>query len=110
MRYLFAVVANKNEPVLATESEMAAIDAFNDKIEAAGQRILAVGISEPDTALTFDNRDDKNVVVRGPVFVAEEFMAGLWILEVDSHETAQALAAEASRACNRKIEIRQIFG
>jgi hypothetical protein len=110
MRYLFAVIANTNEPVLATESEMAAIDVFNDKIEAAGQRILAIGISGPETALVFDNRDDQRVVTQGPVVEHDEFVAGLWIIEVDSPATAHALATEASRACNRKVEVREIFG
>jgi hypothetical protein len=37
-------------------------------------------------------------------------VAGLWIIEVDSPATAHALATEASRACNRKVEVREIFG
>jgi hypothetical protein len=31
-------------------------------------------------------------------------------MKVDSLETAQQLAAEGSRACNRKVELRPLFG
>ena len=43
MRYLFAVIANRTGEVLADHDEMAAIDSFNEKIEVAGQRIMAAG-------------------------------------------------------------------
>jgi hypothetical protein len=31
-------------------------------------------------------------------------------VKVDSLETAQQLAAEGSKACNRKVELRPLFG
>jgi hypothetical protein len=33
-------------------------------------------------------------------------MAGFWIIEAENDTVAQALAAEASKACNRPIEVR----
>jgi hypothetical protein len=51
MRYLFAVIANRTGEVLADHDEMTAIDSFNEKIEAAGQRIMAAGIATPDQAV-----------------------------------------------------------
>jgi hypothetical protein len=109
MRYLFAVIANKRGAVNADPGEMAAIDAFNERLVAAGQRVIAVGIQHPSGAMVFDNRDGAGKVSQGPVVEADEFMAGLWILEIGSETEAHALAADASRACNRRIEVRTIL-
>jgi hypothetical protein len=37
-------------------------------------------------------------------------MSGFWIIQADSLEQAQALAAEGSKACNRKVELRPFLG
>lgn len=34
------------------------------------------------------------------------YLSGLWIIEVPDEAAALALAAEASRACNRRVEVR----
>ena len=109
VRYLFAVIADRRGVVAADPGEMAAIDAFNDRLVAAGQRVIAVGIQDPSGAVVFDNRGGAGTVSHGPVVDADDFMAGLWILDVESETEAHALAAEASRACNRRIEVRAIL-
>lgn len=106
MRYFFAVIASTNGPTLAKNDEAAAIDAFNEKIEAAGQRVMAAGIAAPDTARVFDNRDGQQLVTAGPVVDADDFVSGFWVIEADNDDVANALALEASRACNRRIEVR----
>jgi len=62
MRYFFAVIANRFGDVLADHEEMTKIDAFNEKIEAAGQRVMAAGIASPDHAVTFDNRGGQPIM------------------------------------------------
>ena len=106
MRYLFAVIANRTGEVLADHDEMTAIDSFNEKIEAAGQRIMAAGIATPDQAVVFDFRGTRDSITRGPVVDSDLFMAGFWIIEAENDAVAHALAAEASKACNRPIEVR----
>jgi hypothetical protein len=106
MRYLFAVIANQLGEVLADHDEMTKIDAFNDKIEAAGQRVMAAGIASPDHAITFDNRGGRDQEFHGQAINSELFMAGFWVIEAESDTIAHALAAEASFACNRLIEVR----
>ena len=110
MRYLFAVVASRSQPVEATENEATAIDTFNDKIMASGQRIMAVGIVGPDQAKVFDNRDGRATVTQGPVSDSEDFMAGFWVIEAANETEAHDLALEASAACNRRIEVRALLG
>ena len=106
MRYLFAVIANRTGEVLADHDEMTAIDSFNEKIEAAGQRIMAAGIATPDQAVVFDFRGTRDSITRGPVVDSDLFMAGFWIIVAENDSVAHALAAEASKACNRPIEVR----
>lgn len=106
MRYLFAVIADRNSHVTATEAEMGAINAFNDRIIADGHQIMAAGVASPDAAVVFDNRDGRGLVTEGPVVDSAEFMAGFWVIDAADGEVARALAAEASLACNRRIEVR----
>lgn len=106
VRYLFAVIADRRGEVVADHDEMTAIDAFNDEIENAGQRVMAAGVAAPDRAVVFDNRGGRGVVNNGPAVDSDLFMAGFWIIEAEDDGTAHLLAAEASRACNRLIEVR----
>lgn len=106
MRYLFAVIADTDVVAHATDAEMAAIDEFNAKIEAAGQRVMAAGLAHPDEARSFDDRHGRGIVASGPVERTTTFMAGFWVIEAENDATAHQLALEASRACNRRIEVR----
>ena len=90
--------------------EIKAIDDFNDKIEAAGQRIMACGMESPATSIVFDYRNGKKVSHNGPLIDSPEFVSGFWIINVTSRDEAEALAAEGSRCCNRKVELRQLIG
>ena len=102
-------VISSGAPQASPEEELR-IDAFNEKMQAAGQRIVAHGLYEPELAKSFDARTETVTIVDGLINPTEEFMIGFWIVEIDSHETAMQLAVEGSRACNRKIELRQIHG
>ena len=107
MPYLFAVIDTQSNS--GTPGEMVAIDAFNEKIEAAGQRILAAGVAAPTTALLIDNRDGLGSVVNGPAVESDEYMSGFWVIEASDDATARELALEASLACNRRIEVRAVL-
>lgn len=109
VRYLFAVIAHRDGPIAATDAEMVAIDAFNARLDAAGQRVVAVGVAAPHESRVVDGRDGAATVTIGPVVDADEFMAGFWIVEAEDDTAAQALALEASSACNRRIEVRNIL-
>jgi hypothetical protein len=41
-----------------------------------------------------------------PLFDAKENFSGLWIIEAEDAEVAERLAYSASKACNRKVELR----
>jgi hypothetical protein len=89
-----------------TDAEMAAIDAFNDSLEAEGRLVLLGGLAAPGTAAVLDNREGAGIVTDGPFVELAEYVSGLWIVEAADRETALRLAAEGSRACNRRVELR----
>jgi hypothetical protein len=104
MQYLVSVV--HDGAGVNTTDEMAAIDAFNDRLVAEGHWVFAGGLSSPDTATVVDNRDDLALFTDGPFVESKEYLAGFWVLEAADLDVALELAAEGSRACNRKVEVR----
>jgi hypothetical protein len=89
-----------------TAAEMVEIDKFNDSLRAGGHWIFAWGLQPPETATVIDNRNDANLRTGKPLFESKENFSGLWIIEAESAEVAERLAYSASKACNRKVELR----
>jgi hypothetical protein len=105
MQYLVSVVFEGTDG-LATPQEDAAIDVFNERLQAAGHWVFAGGLGGPGTATMIDNRADAGIVTDGPFVESKEYLAGFWILEAADLDEALALASAGSRACNRKVEVR----
>jgi hypothetical protein len=91
---------------LATPTEDAAIDVFNERLQAEGYWVFAGGLGSPDPATVIDNRGDEVVITDGPFVESKEYLAGFWIIEAPDLDVALKLATEGSKACNRKIEVR----
>ena len=104
MQYLVSVVDDHAD--LANPEEMAAIDAFNDRLEAEGHWVFAGGLASPGTATAIDNRGGKAMFTDGPFLESKEYLAGFWIIEAADLDVALKLATEGSKACNRKVEVR----
>ena len=104
MQYLVSVIHDITE--LATPAEMAAIDVFNDRLLAEGHWVFAAGLGSPSTATVIDNRRGEAVLTDGPFLESKEYLAGFWIIEAADLDVALKLAAEGSKHCNRKVEVR----
>jgi len=91
---------------LATPVEMAAIDAFNDRLQAEGHWVFAGGLGSPSTATVIDNRDGAAIFTDGPFLESKEYLAGFWVLGAPDLDAALRLAAEGSKHCNRRVEVR----
>jgi hypothetical protein len=104
MQYLLSVITG--HPSRATPEEDAAIDVFNDRLQSEGYWVFAGGLGVPDTATTVDNRGGAAMFTDGPFLESKEFLAGFWIIEAPDLDVALKLAAEGSKACNRKVEVR----
>jgi hypothetical protein len=104
MQYLVSVL--HDGIALDDPDEQAAIDVFNDRLQAEGHWVFAGGLGMPDTATVIDNRGEEAVVTDGPFLESKEYLAGFWIMEAPDLDVALKLATEGSKACNRRIEVR----
>jgi hypothetical protein len=104
MQYLISVI--DDGAGLATPNEQADIDAFNDRLRAEGHWVFAGGLGSPDPATVVDNRGAEAVFTDGPFVESKEYLAGFWIIEAADLDVALELAAEGSKRCNRKVEVR----
>ena len=108
MRFIIFVIDDTSSS--ATGNEMAAIDAFNNRLSAGNHLLLAAGIAEPSRATLIDNRAGAGIETKGSLFTAPEHYSGFWIINAESPEQAQAFAVDGSRACNRRVELRPFLG
>jgi len=104
MLYLVSVIDDQTGS--ATPTEMAAIDTFNNQLEADGHWVFAGGLASPSTATVIDNRNGEPVLTDGPFLESKEYLAGFWVIEAPDLDVALRLAAEGSKNCNRKVEVR----
>lgn len=104
MQYLVSVITDTTD--LATSDEQAAIDVFNDRLQAEGHWVFAGGLGTPSTATVVDNRGAEALFTDGPFIESKEFLIGFWVMEAPDLDVALRLAAEGSKACNRKVEVR----
>ena len=102
--YLLSVIHDQSS--LTDPDEQAAIDVFNDRLQAEGHWVFAGGLGSPSSATVIDNRGEEAVFTDGPFLESKEYLAGFWIIEAADLDVALKLAAEGSKACNRKIEVR----
>ncbi len=89
---------------------------YNKDLTAAGEFVAVEGLAPPGDAKLVRAAKDGAPVTDGPFAESKEFLAGYWIVEVDSTERAHALAAKASAApgkggapLNMAIEVRQVM-
>jgi hypothetical protein len=108
MQYLVSVINDTAD--LATQEEMAAIDVFNDRLAAEDHWVFAGGLGSPSTATVIDNRGGDALVTDGPFVESKEFIVGFWVMQAPDLDVVLKLAAEGSKACNRKVEVRPFLG
>src|SRR6266542_3603546 len=103
-------------PAQDIKAHIAFMMRFTKKLSAAGELVAAEGLSGPDQAKRV-RADASGAPFTDGVFPeTKEFLAGYWIVDVESPERAYAIAAEASAApgpggtpMNMPIEVRQVM-
>ena len=103
-QYLISVLDDTTDT--ATAEEMAAIDVFNEQLQADGHWVFAGGLASPSTATVIDGRDGEAVFTDGPFVETKEYVAGFWIIEAPDLDLALRLAGLGSKHCNRRVELR----
>jgi hypothetical protein len=104
MEYLFSVIDDGTGS--ETPEEDAAIDTFNERLQAEGHWVFAGGLGAPISATVVDNRGAEAIFTDGPFVESKEYLGGFWIIEAADLDVALKLAAEGSKACNRRVEVR----
>jgi hypothetical protein len=89
---------------------------FNRKLSESGELLAVEGLTHPDRARLIRARKGGAPLTDGVFPEAKEFLAGYWIVDVDSPERAVELAAAASAApgpggapLNMPIELREVM-
>ena len=98
------------------QAHIAFMHTFDKDLLEAGELVGAQGLAGPGEAKLVRAGKDGVPVTDGPFAEAKEFLAGYWIVEVDSRERAYELAAQISAApgpggapMNMPIEVREVM-
>ena len=103
-QYLFSVHRRLTDPPPPRRWPRSTCSTTGSRPRATGSSPAASG--SPDTATVIDNRGGEAVFTDGPFVESKEYLAGFWIIEAPDLDVALKLAAEGSKACNRKVEVR----
>ena len=103
MRYLVSVIDDRAG--LTTPEEQAAISEFDNRLKSDGYWVFAGGLAAPSSATVVDNRGEA-MFTDGPFVESKEYLGGFWIIEAPDLDVALKLAAQGSKACNARVEVR----
>lgn len=123
MKYMLMMHSPSNGPYQIAQWPKKDIEAhiqfmmnFTAKLSKAGELVGAEGLAGPDQAKRVRAGKDGEVITDGVFPESKEFLAGYWIVDVDSPERAYAIAGEASAApgpegkpLNMAVEVRQVM-
>lgn len=89
---------------------------LDEDLRKSGELVSAEGLSFPDQAKRVRARNDGEPITDGVFPESKEFLAGYWIVDVDTAEQAYAIAARisaapggAGRPLNMPIEVRPVM-
>lgn len=98
------------------QAHIAYMKRLNQELRQSGEFVLAEGLSFPDQAKLVRAGEHGEPITDGVFPEAKEFLAGFWIVDVDTAERAHAIAARASAApgargtpLNMPIEVRPVL-
>jgi hypothetical protein len=112
-QYLLAVngsAADSEAQAQMTMEEMQpifeAVNVFNEKLRAEGAWVFAGGLQPIETTTTVDNTGAETVITDGPFVESKEWIGGFWVIEAPDLDAALKWAAEGSKACAGRVEVR----
>jgi hypothetical protein len=85
-------------PKEVLEANFAFMVGFSKKLTAAGELVATEGLASPQQAKLVRAGKDGRPITDGVFPESKEFLAGYWIVDVESAERAYEIAAEASMA------------
>jgi hypothetical protein len=123
MKYILMMNCPKNGydtfgawPKKDIQAHIAFMHGLNKALRESGELVSAEGLADPKQAKIVRAGKDGAPVTDGVFPEAKEFLAGYWIVDVESPEQAYKIAARASAApgpggapSNIPIEVRQVM-
>jgi hypothetical protein len=95
---------------------MTFMNGLNKELRRSNELVSVVALTAPDQAMLVRAAKDGTPITDGVFPEAKEFLAGYWIVDVESPERAYEIAARASAApgpggapLNMPIEVRQVI-
>jgi hypothetical protein len=92
-------------PKKVLEANIAFMRAFGKKLRESGELVSAEGLAAPTQAKLVRKGADGKPDTDGIFPESKEFLAGYWIVDVDSPERAYEIAAEASTAPGQSVKM-----
>ena len=110
-QYMLSVHHGPGDDAVPTDPEVLEqmfhdVDRFNQKAQAAGIWVFAGGLEPIEVATTVDNRGAEPIVTDGPFAESKEWLGGFWIFELPDLDAALTWAADGSKACRGRVEVR----
>ena len=98
------------------QAHIAFMKSLNKELHESGELVAAEGLAFPDQARLVRSGSNGLPITDGVFPESKEFLAGFWIVDVDTPERAYAIAAKASAApgpggapLNMPIEVRPVM-
>jgi hypothetical protein len=98
------------------KAHIAFMHSFNDELKRAGEWVATEGLAAPGEAKIVKAGKDGAPITDGPFPESKEFLAGYWIVDVDTAQRAYDLAARISAAPGPggkpliiPVEVRQVM-
>ena len=98
------------------QAHMAFMKALNNELKGSRELVTVQALTAPDQAILVRAGKNGTPITDGVFPESKEFLAGYWIIDVESRERACEIAARASAApgpggepLNMPIEVRQVM-
>lgn len=113
MKYMLLIYSEPGVPEFesdeAQQAHMGEWFEFTQKIVDSGEMIAGEPLQGIETATTVSVRDGETIVTDGPFAETKEILGGFYMVDVDSLERAQQLAAELPSAKYGRNEVRPLM-
>jgi hypothetical protein len=113
MKYLLIINLNPETFAALSEEERNAVfgghEEFMTQTKASGEFVGSVALADPSNTKTVRVRNGVPAVTDGPYIEAKEFLAGYYVVDCDTVERANELAAMIPDATFSAIEVRPVM-
>lgn len=109
MKYLMITYGNQERwncyPAEAWPQAVARQEAFNARYRETGELLTAYGLADVVNCVLVRRRNGAPVVTDGPYIEAREYLASLYLLDVQDGERARQIAADLPFADVEPVEV-----